>query len=975
MRRAVELIGRDAESRALRQLLVDARRGRGATLFIAGEPGIGKTRLANEALGYALDAGMVALRGRCGSTGPAMPFRPLAEALLSLARARGARPPVELGPYLPVLGRLVPEWATGPRGDDSLIVLAEAVLRLTAHHGRAGGCLFVVDDLHEADPETLAVLDYMASNLTGQPVAVLATVRTAPSAAYDLVGALTRRADARTLTLDRLSPAGVRAVAASCLECAPEEIADDAAAQLSDHSRGNPFMVEELVHSLVTADDLVAEGGRWRLAPNSRNRVPPTLVQAIEHRAAQLGADGARVLSAAAVLGRSFPLSVVQLCLGLGDRDLVAHIRSAAALRLVVPDERGPDWYAFEHPLTEEALLSTLAPADLEALSRSAAEAVVELHPELSDPWCTLVAHLRRRAGDRWGAATAYLAVARSALAGQGPATAIAVVDEALELVRDRPGGPAELETRQALGATLLYALAEDGNFDRAAQVAEQLRLVGATTRLDLQVRLAWAAQVSGRWEEGLAGVAAARALLPPDAGPAATAAVDAVDAYLTVCRTGVGADHVSHSEELARRAVTGATERGDPALACQAWYAVGFATRGRSLAESNAAFRRTLDIATEHGLVSWRNHGLIGVGSNTWLADGDGRALRYAHQEALHTGCVTLAHNAHAVLAFDAALTADFARATAMVDECVEQTSRLGLHSVTRYAVMVRAVIAAHRARRRDLREAISEFRALGGDQSREAPLVRGLAELFGALLEEDREQAREMAARLDDEYGGQQTFFHFAGTFGLTLLLAVLDDAAGWADHARIAAAESARMRWNRQFVEFARAVLLGRDGRADAAAEAVTAALAWAEPFPTARHLCLRLVADSAIADGWGEPERWLAEAETYFHGGGVTAVAGACRARMRRLGLPVRQHREGTDRIPKSLRKLGVTGREFEVYLLLPEHLSNRALAGRLQISVRTVEKHVANLLAKIGAADRVALCEHAADLLAGRPSPG
>jgi DNA-binding CsgD family transcriptional regulator len=173
---------------------------------------------------------------------------------------------------------------------------------------------------------------------------------------------------------------------------------------------------------------------------------------------------------------------------------------------------------------------------------------------------------------------------------------------------------------------------------------------------------------------------------------------------------------------------------------------------------------------------------------------------------------------------------------------------------------------------------------------------------------------------------------------------------------------------MRWNRHFTLLARAVLEGRSGRPAEAEAAVAEAQQVAAPFEMARHLGLRLVAEAACADGWGEPTAWSQRAEEYFHRAGVAPVAAACRALLRQAGASVRQRRDGADRIPAELRSQGVTVREYEVYELLVERLSNRLIADRLHISPRTVEKHVASLIIKTGQPDRASLCAHAAATL-------
>jgi hypothetical protein len=136
----------------------------------------------------------------------------------------------------------------------------------------------------------------------------------------------------------------------------------------------------------------------------------------------------------------------------------------------------------------------------------------------------------------------------------------------------------------------------------------------------------------------------------------------------------------------------------------------------------------------------------------------------------------------------------------------------------------------------------------------------------------------------------------------------------------------------------------------------------------PYPTGRHLGLRLVSEAAVADGWGTPVDWLRTAEEHFHECDVPPVASACRALMRRAGAIVAQRRAGAGDIPAALRAAGVTVREYEILLLLSRRLSNREIAARLHLSPRTVEKHVASLIMKTSQPDRIALGELGATTL-------
>ncbi len=179
------VIGRAQEVAALDAALSAGGHGHGETVLLLGEAGVGKSRLAKEVSGLADQRGWVVLNGRAvPSPGPA-PFRPIVEALLSALRVTGLPDAPELAPFRAALGRLVPEWRKAGSTDvgDSIVVLAEGVLRLLRSLAGTAGCLLVLEDLHWADPETLAVVEYLADNLPSEPVVCLATIRTEEASA------------------------------------------------------------------------------------------------------------------------------------------------------------------------------------------------------------------------------------------------------------------------------------------------------------------------------------------------------------------------------------------------------------------------------------------------------------------------------------------------------------------------------------------------------------------------------------------------------------------------------------------------------------------------------------------------------------------------------------------------------------------------------------------------------------------------
>ena len=970
--RAPVVVGRDEELRVLDRMLADAGAHRGRAVFLVGEPGIGKTRLARFAAGAAFDRGMRVLRGRGSTIGPIVPFRPLAEALMSLLRAGDGLNLRELGPYQPALGRLVPEWspeAGGPeeqRPAHSVLVLAEAVLRLLAVVGRTQPCLLVLEDLHDADAETLAVVDYLVDNLDQAPAALLVTTRADPGPALDVVRLAAQRQAGVLVELRRLDERQVRRMVGLCLEAEDHEVPAEVVQRLWADSAGNPFVVEEMLHGLVNGGLLVRGPDGWQVLGELRIDVPSALVRLIAHRTDRLGPQGREVLSVAAVLGHRFPLSVLRRVTGLDDRALLSHLHAGVAAQLVTPDEPVPDWYAFRHPLTAEALLAQMPPPHRAELARRTADAVRHLHPELSGEWCALVASLRLDAGQTAEAGALLAEAGRRALADGAAGSAVRLLDHAHRLLASE----VDVAVRADVLDSLLPALAEAGQFERAFALVDAVAELsaaglGRVRRAELHTKLAQVANTAGRWTDGMAHVDTARALLGADATDEHTARLDAVAAFLTLNLE--VPDRIESAEFLARRAADAAKRVPLPEVGCETWQLLGVLARDRDLAEATECFSRARALAEEHGLPIQRVYAVIRQAGLDWLAEGRAAELAEAREEALLIGAISVAYNVDSILGLDAVLRGQYAAAAERLTRIIADSRRLQLRNLTLYGLMARATAAAHQGKRAEMDAAIEAFDEVGGVGSQERPLCFGLARAFCALLEEDRAAAGHDLARAIAHEAETPTVYHLAGRHGLKLLLDALSGALDLDAYRAVTRSPAARMRWNRGFAQFALAVLLGRLGREAEAAQAVRAAREAAAIHPLARHLGLRLVAEAAVADGWGEPVGWLRGAEEYFHEAGHAAVASACRGLLRQVGASVPQRRTGSDQVPRELRALGVTVREFEVFRLLAGRLGNKAIATRLHISPRTVEKHVASLIAKTAHPDRESLSAFAASL--------
>ncbi|MEU6537798.1 AAA family ATPase [Streptomyces sp. NPDC047000] len=1014
------IVGRGAEIDLMNEALESARRRAGRAVFLVGEAGIGKSRLAGECALRAYDRDMPVLRGRATSTGLVVPFRPLVEALSSRFRAVGVPDDPELDPYRPALAGLVPEWRAGagaPGYAISLVELAEALLRLLAVLGRERGCVVLLEDLHDSDTETIAVVEYLVDNVAGLPLLLVGTLRPDPGPALDLALAAELRNTADLRELGPLDEAAVRNMVDACLEAGRGEVPPAAHRHLSGRAGGNPYLVEVMLADLLDSGRLNRADDGWRFTDRGEALVPTGAVRSWSRRLDRLDEPVRDLLLIAATLGGRFSVGALRAVTGLDDRALFAHLRAASEAGVIAPDGAAHDHYTFRHVLTADALRASLPPAERAALAHRAATAIEESAEELSGEQRQLVATLRLAAGDRATAARQFAEVGQQML-DEGASGSAAVL-----LARAR--GLADGTSRDRITVRLAVAEAESGRPDVASELLDDLPPApagspAAEDRAEAHTRVAWVATMAERQEEAHRRIRAARALLGATPRPEQEAALVVVEGHLALLPdpTGggeVGAGGGDHgprgdgddrdvrghcegpadrdtrdpgevlddlddlddldglydpegserlrtAERSARRAALTAEDRGRPVVACQAWQLLALLARERGFDEADACLARMLAVAERHRLAAYRAEALVRLGTNAFMRTGEAARLETAREAARELGSLTLLQTVDGLLAMQSALTGRWQRARDIVERSLEASARVQNLSAHRYLLLVDAVLAAHQGRLREQERAVARFRRAGGGASMLVPLQHGLCQAVGALMGEDRAKA---SAELDAALAWERehpSFFYLSGRYGLRVLLRVLDGAAdGPEAYQEALASPGGQLAWNRMFLGLADAVLRGRDGDRAGARRAVAETGRLAETFPQGWHLALRLTAEAALEDSWGEPAVWLRTAEEYFHEAGVVPVAGACRALLRQAGVSVPQRRGGRERIPARLRAAGVTPREYEVFVLLAERPGNQQIAQRLCISPRTVEKHMASLMTKSGCADRAALC--------------
>jgi predicted ATPase len=273
------------------------------------------------------------------------------------------------------------------------------LLRLLTALGNAGA-LLVLEDLQWADPETLAVVEYLADELTRSRALCVATVRSdGPCAAKDLVGAIHTRRGAFVIEVPPLSESELEFMAAACLgqDSAPEPVVKQVVADCD----GLPLAVEEILSAAVSSGEIVRGEDGWRVSAEISTGIPASITASVSSRMAQLDSDAADVIVFAAVLGRQFDCTLLPGLAGVPEETVFAAIRQASELHLIQPHSPSQPELRFRHSLTREAIIAHLLPPDLAMRSARAAAAVEAARPGAEGTWRELAAGLYQAAGSQ----------------------------------------------------------------------------------------------------------------------------------------------------------------------------------------------------------------------------------------------------------------------------------------------------------------------------------------------------------------------------------------------------------------------------------------------------------------------------------------------------------------------------------------------------------------------------------------------
>jgi class 3 adenylate cyclase len=392
-RRRPIFAGRQKESEILHGAYATVRTGATRLVLLAGEPGIGKTRIASELAQHVIDDGGVVLAGRCDEL-VGVPYQPFVEALRWLV----AQPDSTkgLGKRAGEIVRLVPELANivldlppplQSTPEAERLALFDAVREWIAETTQERPMLLVLDDLHWADMGTLLLLRHLIAN---DPVPGLLAVATYRDTDLDrthplssVLAELHRRGDVVRLSLVGLE---VGEVSDFMTLQAGHELGDEAirlAAALSEETGGNPFFVGEVLRHLAESGAIVQREGRWTTTSDGDTYLPEGIRQVVGQRLSALPEMTQGLLSSASVIGARFDIDVLAEVSGQSIDDVLDGLEPAIAAHLVL--DSGSGHFQFAHALVRSTLHGEITSTRRARLHLAVARALESAHAKNLD--------------------------------------------------------------------------------------------------------------------------------------------------------------------------------------------------------------------------------------------------------------------------------------------------------------------------------------------------------------------------------------------------------------------------------------------------------------------------------------------------------------------------------------------------------------------------------------------------------------
>ncbi len=379
------IIGRQAEYEKARTLWKEAAKGRGQTLLISGEPGIGKTRLMREVITLAEVGRGQAYIGEAYAESNT-PYGAFAQITRTVFKrnpniAQELPQPIlaDILKLTPTLKHKYPEIEPIPSFDpesEQALLFENMVTFFEVLSGNAP-LLIVLDDLHWADSGTLTMFHHLIRRTQDQPIMFLATFREIElreaQPFKELLLELNRQRIGERLKLGRLNKEQARQMLAAIFQ---GDITDDFLAGIYQETEGNPFFIEEICRALVESGKLRFEDGEWQRPSIEELEIPQGIQAAIESRLYRLAEQVQGTLRMAAVLGREFEFAILLQALEYDEDALIEALEAGEDAQMIQElGGRGAIAFAFVHALVPQSIRSSIRSLRRRKLHRGAAAA------------------------------------------------------------------------------------------------------------------------------------------------------------------------------------------------------------------------------------------------------------------------------------------------------------------------------------------------------------------------------------------------------------------------------------------------------------------------------------------------------------------------------------------------------------------------------------------------------------------------
>jgi DNA-binding CsgD family transcriptional regulator/pterin-4a-carbinolamine dehydratase len=371
-------VGRQQEMEELKSALAEARSGQGRLVMLVGEPGIGKTRTAQELAAQAQASGVQTLWGWCYEQQGTPPFWPWVQLIRSYVhlkdpdqlRTEMGRGTADIAEIVPEVKQKLPDLEPPPaqEPDQARFHLFDSISTFLKNASRTQPLLLVLDDLQWADKPSLLLLQFLARQLKDSNLLMVGCYRNVElSRQHPLTGTLaqlSREPVFKRQLLRGLTPEDTRSFIQLTAGIQPSQ---QLAAAIHTRTEGNPFFMNEMIRLLTEQAELTA--GSWTTAPiesgnvtAQRMRLPEGVKEVIGQRLNRLSEQCYQVLTVASIIGKQFDFQLLKkLHNSVTEEQLLEVIDEAIDAHLIEEVSAGGELYQFNHTLTQQTLSEELS--------------------------------------------------------------------------------------------------------------------------------------------------------------------------------------------------------------------------------------------------------------------------------------------------------------------------------------------------------------------------------------------------------------------------------------------------------------------------------------------------------------------------------------------------------------------------------------------------------------------------------------